>query len=357
MDILRQIVCYIIWFGVIPFCAGVPVSHLRHKREKSLGVTYLCGVFLMMSVFQLVAVPCVLLKKTLSELIVVYDLLMVAFTMIGMVTMIMGIVRSSLEEYFEWFRGRKYTVTDIVTWVVFFLLLALQMVLSARMMTTDGDDAYYLGHALIAQMQDVMYLKDPYTGGNGALQFRHVLAPFPMFIAMLSRKSGLPVAVFAHTVLPLFLIPMTYLVYAKIAGLLFKDSRDQVPVFMVLIALIQMFGNHSVYTRETFFLTRTWQGKSVLGNLVLPMIFFVILSISRKTENKKKGIAGDFVLLGLVNMTGALTSSLSLLLCLILEGVLLLTVALKERKPQLLLWGLIGMLPCFFYGGLYAISR
>ncbi|MDE7044556.1 MAG: hypothetical protein K2O97_05995, partial [Acetatifactor sp.] len=67
---------------------------------------------------------------------------------------------------------------------------------------------------------------------------------------------------------------------------LFKKIRELLPMFMVLTALWQMFGAVSIYTAETFFLTRTWQGKSFAGNFVIPAVLWVFLCLFERGKPK-----------------------------------------------------------------------
>ncbi len=47
-------------------------------------------------------------------------------------------------------------------------------------------------------------------------------------------------------------------------------------------------GNISIYTNETFFLTRTWQGKSVLANLILLVELWLMLELCAREKNKER---------------------------------------------------------------------
>ncbi|HPF29203.1 MAG TPA: DUF6077 domain-containing protein [Lachnospiraceae bacterium] len=360
MQTLQQVTCFILWLGLVPLLAGVIPSHFIEKKHKSIGLIYLCGFFMMFAVFQLTAVPFIVGKRTLTELSFSYTIVMEIISVAGLIVAVISIVKHSIEEYLIIFEKVKRSKQEYVAWIIFLLLLIFQMVMSVCIMTPDGDDAYYVSHAVISDQQDSMFLKNSYTGGDGILDFRHVLAPFPMFIAMLARKSGMHAAAVAHTILPVALIGLTYLVYWKLADLLFEKKQENVPIFLVLISGIQIFGNYSVYTSETFFLTRTWQGKSILANLVIPFVFFVLMAIIRRTEKGKesvgKGVGGCFFLLLLANLTGALASSLGLLLLLILEGVFFLVIAIRNHRLWLLPCGLLSLFPCYLYILLYVLG-
>ena len=132
----------------------------------------------------------------------------------------------------------------------------------------------------------------------------------------------------AHTVLPLVLIPLTYYVFFLIGRRLLGARSVKLPIFMTIVSLMQIWGNSSIYTNATFFLTRTWQGKSVLANLVLLVDFWILLEIfegfaaKREKEAASKAYAGAhrsgwgyWALLAVTNVTAAMMTMTSISLC------------------------------------------
>ena len=122
----------------------------------------------------------------------------------------------------------------LVLWAVFGILLLIQLVAAIFMVCGDGDDAFYVAAATVADGSDKMYLYLPYVGGTTKLDYRHVLAPLPMFIAFLSRVTGFHTAALAHTGMQVFLIPVTYGIYGLIGDRLFKGKKNAVAIFMIL---------------------------------------------------------------------------------------------------------------------------
>ena len=141
---------------------------------------------------------------------------------------------------------------------------------------------------LTAQQTDTLYRIDPNRGVSMPLDARHALALFPIWEAYVGTMCGIHATVMTHSVAPLLLIPLTYLIYYEIGRELFCNKKRLLPMFMVLMALWQMFGNVSIYTTETFFLTRTWQGKSFAGNFIIPAVFWIFLCLFREEERENR---------------------------------------------------------------------
>lgn len=366
MSVLHSLDPFILWLIVFPLLIGMLPCHLIKKQKKTPGQVYLCGLFTMLGIFQVPAVIIVLQRGHLSALIRIMFWIAVVLSCAGFVLAVVRITKTTARDCFQLPTIKGMSSEQLVFWGTFYVMLAVQCAMSVIVMTSDGDDAYYVGQALTADVTDLVYYFDPYTGAYCSLDYRHALAPFPLFIALLARQSGLHVAVVAHTVLPVFLIVATYMIYMQIGRLLFQKDPERIPTFMILIYLLNAFGVYSRYTRETFFLTRTWQGKSILANLVIPMAFLILFAIARRTERgqeteiyeeKERGTLGLFVLLLMVNLTGALSSSLGLLLLIVLESLLLLLIAIRNKHPMLILGAILSQIPCYYFIGMYAMEK
>ena len=90
------------------------------------------------------------------------------------------------------------------------------------------------------------------------------------------------------------------------------------------MSLLQIFGNTSIYTGATFFLMRTWQGKSLLCNLVLLTAVWTFLQLWEKGksgERKGKAQAGWWLLLCAVNVTAAMATTMGAFLLALFTAV------------------------------------
>ncbi len=96
-----------------------------------------------------------------------------------------------------------------------------------------------------------------------------------------------------------------------------------------------MFGNVSIYTNETFFLTRTWQGKAVAGSLVIPMLFLLLLWLFAGEKEERKQNAGIWIMFVCLNMTAGLCSSIAVFLLAILLGAAAFCLMIVERDVRI----------------------
>ena len=124
---------------------------------------------------------------------------------------------------------------------------------------------------------------------------------------------------------------------------------------MMFICILQIFGNVSIYTNATFFLTRTWQGKSLLANVVLPAIIWLVLWIFDSDGYDKEYRIGLWILLVLTNFVAAMSSTASVFLAAMLIGVTGLVLGIREKNIQIPLRLMISCIPLVVYGVIYLL--
>ncbi|GFI70427.1 hypothetical protein IMSAG249_02256 [Lachnospiraceae bacterium] len=366
----------LLWLVAVPFCMGLVVMPCLKRKLRTPGTALVSGYILMFTLLELIGIPVVLLVvyNGFTIFIKCFTPVIILFALLGVLTvrwmgknghrlnfsMTSAIWDTSLEEK--------------IMWLMFIGLVGFQLYMAFTRASFDGDDAYYGVQGVIAQQVDTLYRVNPYTGRSAALDVRHALALFPIWEAYVGSMSGVHATIVSHSFVPLVLIPMTYILYYQIGKELFWKKKESLPMFMALMAFWQMFGYVSLFTTETFFLTRTWQGKSFAGNFVIPAVIWIFLSNAEPSkegdglgrikygevrrasdiyggvEEKSKN-TGLWLLLACLNFAGGASSSLAILLsCLMTAGFGLLF-AFRERSFAVLVRAGLACIP----GGLYVL--
>lgn len=317
----------------------------RKKRfkwqQRSVSVcpaaVYASGFVTMLAVFQIVAVPIILFETWgFPRIVTIYSVLLTVLSALGL---IFGfpVLRGMAADVRALITRRKMpSVETVLYWVLAVGLILFQMYMAYTHEFFDGDDAYYVAQSVIAEQTDVLYRILPYTGLSTSLDIRHALASLPIWEAYLARVTGIHPTIIAHSVLPLVLIPLTYLVYYRIGMRLFKGTFRKTAIFLILISLLQIFGNTSIYTNATFFLMRTWQGKSVLCNLVLLTAVWALLRLwetGKDGEQKGRKQAGWWLLMAANNVTAAMATTMGAFLLGLFVAITGLVLAIREKRP------------------------
>lgn len=321
--IVLKIISLFFWIWVLPVLLGMIPAGMIDKERKLLGLPLICGYILQWFLFQMVSVPIILLQSKVSFLNFTFLVWIYGITivLIGVLAVVYYAKKSQnlnlkpAENVFAWGRIGK------LFFGLFWIFFALQMLGLIFLSFSDGDDSYYVAVATIAETGNTMYMVPTYTGGHGTLDLRHALAPMPIWIAFLSRVSGIHVSTIAHVAVPIVLLLITYGIYASIGQFLCKDKREMMPLFLFVSSLLVTFGNYSMKTTETFLLTRTAQGKAVLGSVVFPFAILLILMLIERVARKDDTGVMLWCMLIMLSGVACLCSALGGVLVIALYGV------------------------------------
>lgn len=351
--LVLQIGILLLFAVAVPLGAGAGIAAFVDRQEKNAGFMWMAGYLVLLAVFQILSVPLIIRGARFSTLVLWFAVLCVLLSAAGV---IVWLYRLHKRPALQAVRG-KAEKGEILLWVVFGALLLLQLFMACYLTFADGDDAYFVTAATIADGTDTMYFYLPYTGGTTSLDMRHALAPFPLYIAFLARITGLHTATVAHVAMPVILIPLTYCIYGLIGSRLFKAKRRQLPVFMIFTAILILWGNYSLYTAETFLMTRTRQGKAALGNIMVPAFFFLVYLVGERLAENKKVEKSLWLLLFCLTTFSSLCSTFGGFLAAVLFGAFGLCALMVYKRWRLLLPLVLCLLPAAIYMGMYMILK
>jgi hypothetical protein len=332
----------------LPFILGMIPTRLMKSSLRTAAMTYICGWFLSFFIFEIVAIPFIVLEKSFTALVVTYS------SIIGVVAIISLLYGKTLwKDYMNNASNVLMMPWYVkVGWAVAFLLIAFQVVYAVRYEYYDGDDAYYIATAVITKTFDSMYLRDAYTGALYSLDIRHAFSPTPIYQAWLSALSHIHPAIIAHSVLgPVWLVFM-YCIYGQIGNCLFEKNKNYRPLFMILIAVWFAFGNISLYTSETFAMTRTWQGKGMMAGMVLPALVLCLLYLARKDVS-----VGIWILYICVCLSAVFATSTAFMIIPTVVGIASIIIGIKKKKPSFVIKMFSGCIPCMVLAVCYIVMR
>lgn len=303
----------VLWLLAVPTAAGMALTRYTDKR-KSLCFSVVCGYAGLFAVAQIIIVPGIFLKASLTTVMWIYRIVALAAAAAGLLLSL----RDLKEMVVGAFRNRKPVKTsERVLLFIAILLVVVQMAVALIMVHHDADDSFYVASASTAVYTDTIFVYDPYTGiAYKQLPSRYVLSPFPIYEAILTQTVGVDVPYFVYTVFPVFMIGLAYLVYWLWADLLFDGDRKQQALFMIFISAVLIFSNYSVYTAGTFLLLRVWQGKAVLAGILLPATAYMC---TRLMARESRG--GGWPVLFCLQLAACLVSSMGIILSALMVGL------------------------------------
>ena len=156
-----MIVVRLIWLAVLTLALPMWVGHCFaavDKSHKNAVFLWISGQMLLWAGFQVICVPVILLEGRFRHVMIGYSVYLLVLLVLATVF---------------WFRNprglrpvrqektAKSEKAEVLLWVIFAVLLLIQLVLAVVMVYGDGDDAYYVAISTAAQESGKIYQKIP----------------------------------------------------------------------------------------------------------------------------------------------------------------------------------------------------
>ncbi len=298
----------LVFLYLLPCVAGHGVNRVL-KIDTSITKNYLVGNIFIWAMFQLVTVPLVLLKQNFSLVVLLINIIMIVIC--GWVIVYEVILKKcEMFRFTCWkqkFEGIK--IADLFAIIAVFGILGWLFYKVITLQHTDADDSRFVVNAVEILRTNRMFLTDVITGQElttwiGEL-IKDIVSPWAVYIAYNAKMTGISAVIMAHSVLPVSLILCGVSVFWLFSKEIFKSNISDRCIFMCLILLLNIYGCYSVYTAETFFLTRIWQGKATLASVAIPAMFLFCMWLYQKEWK-----FGNYALIALLNISMCLMSGM-----------------------------------------------
>lgn len=339
--IVKLAVSMLILF-VLPLLLGV-------TWNKTPAKALVMGVAMMMTLFQIIAVPAILLKISFYTMCYIYWGILLICSIGSIVFLVMK--RKQGRPLFQCkLNGSK----SIVFWIALAMVI-LQCVFVVVNNNQNADDARYVASALEAVESGTMLINHPATGseiGGWTCEIeKDVTSPWCIYYAAIAWACRLHPAIIIHTCVPLLWLILHYLVCIMLVKDVLKLQDKQCAVFVILLSILNTIGisSHSV---NSFVLLRNWQGKSIVVAVVIPVLVWFYGSLFESTKMSLT----EWVESALIATMSCLSSGMGIFLVPIFVGCVILTMMLQKRslRPMFLLAGCI---PNFIYGVIYILIK
>lgn len=252
---------------------------LKLKKEycENICFAYVLGFTLVLASFQLICFPLAIFNFSFSAVVIL-------FSFVSLVLFIISVNQVRLKKLFTFESNNNFK--DLGTKILTIILLSIilfqigTLVLKA-VYALSGDDTSYLAISDSAVKHNILFRFNPYTGeywGIG-VDKKRITTTYHIFISYLSQISGVHVLEIAHTILPIFLIPLAYCAASLFTYMVFGDDLKKQLVFMILWSLLIMWGAYSIYTVSFRILVAPWQGKALMASIFLPLLLYFSIQI------------------------------------------------------------------------------
>lgn len=344
MEILMDVILLVFWNLLIPVLIGYLVTKFVQNEvmKNNIPFNFVIGLIVMMGIFQPITLIGIYLKISLSFLTLIIK---ITWAILSVLSLILNRKRFILCICDMPSQIKKNCSSIIVIAVILFLV---QIYVYVAFEHIDDDDAFFVATATTAVANNNLYINNPYTGGVlKSLPTRYILSPFSIYYAVMSQLIGTHPTVFAHLFLPLILLTFVYMVY-YLWGKEWFQNKKSIGIFLIILSFLNIFGNYTEYTTQTFLLSRLWQGKAFLAAGIIPFVIYVCFKI-RKEE---RHLIYWAILLSTTS-AATLVSSMGVFLVPVAIGCFAFADCIQSRHLKRLIGYAISCLPCMICGIIY----
>lgn len=270
---------FIVLINLIVFtCFGVLVTAKKGK-PLSLGLSVTTGFFVYYGMFFIVCFPFMVKYRPLTWLTKTW-LPIVAIICIGAVVL----RHKQIVDAFVLFKNK--VIADKKAFVAIFVIVFIQVILVSVTYNFTLDAAYYVSNVTTSIETNMINVYDPFTGNwQDHYEIRYLLATYSVNDAVICQFTKLPALIYTKLVMNIVVILLVNTIYFMIASELFDDEFKSVAIMMAVILFVNLTFA-SIFTSSLFLLTRTYEGKTVVGNLSLLAVFYIFMNMMQgKTGN------------------------------------------------------------------------
>lgn len=343
--ILLKSILLIIVLIIVPTILGLFTTRIT-KEKNNLFFTFLVGYLLQFASFELIYVPMYFAKMSFQVVLYTWSTVILILSMTSLIIN-RKTFKKIIKQTIEIIKNAPKMLT-----IIFCLFLLLQIAVPVLYrQRIDPDDAFYLATINTTIETNSLFQYNAYDGSQYAEKpLRYSLSGLQIYFATLSQILNIHPAILIHTIWPSLIIPLEFMIYGLIAKRLFNNNKEKTMYFLIFLSMIYMFGAFSVYTNFSFFAYRSWQGKALIGNFVLPMIWLCYFYCTEDNQ------WGDWLVLFCSMITACFVTEIGVFLAPFALGILAILDAIQNKKIKNLFKFGSCCLPQLIIGILYLIG-
>ena len=305
---------------------------VRKDRDWSAAVTVAVGFFAYYALFAVFCLPIMFTYRPLSLLARVWIFPCAAITAVSAV--LFG--KRWIDKLKPAARGSEGKLSFMICILA---VTAVCTVLAVITYSFTLDAAYYVANVATNVDTDMINVYDPFTGNwQDHFELRYVFATYFANDAVICRLTGLPALVQTKSVMSATVMIIVNMLYVHICGYFYKDHKRALLMYIGMTLMNFMF--ISLYTASNFLMVRTYEGKSVVANISVILVFILFLELYADEDAK-----GLFTKLFIVCLGTATVSSTANMVIPAEVFVLFVPYAIAKKKGSILCKLLLCIMP------------
>lgn len=282
----------------------------RKNKELSLGMCLIVGYFVYYIVFFLVCMPYMIKYRPLSWLTRTWIPVALAAAVISLLVcrreLFSAIVRivTILKE--------NISVSAIVIAVTL-----IQVIIVSTTYNFTLDAAYYVANVSTSLQTNMINVYDPFTGNwQNHYEIRYFFATYSINDAVMCQFFKQEALIYTKIVMSSVVAIIVNVLYVLIADYLFKGNKKAVAIMLTSMLFVNLTFS-TIFTPSYFLMTRTYEGKTIIGNLAVPVIFYIYMRMINDDEMHLPWLSTFLVSVGAITISSSANMVLPAELCLL----------------------------------------
>lgn len=291
----------------------------------------LTGIFVYMPVFSLVTIFMKFNRLPLHVLTSVWWGLLLIYLMFVILRYRKDLTQISIKKISRIRENLKYSLI-----FVFVILLQVIIIEAVNITASPADTFYYVGTVNVDLFYDSLGIHN-YLDGTILESF----AGADFFETYLNHSAVMCKALKIHPLLEIRTINVAVIIIIynviiyEIGLAWFTNGRKPAVVLCSVCLLFNIFFT-SFYMPGIFLITRTYEGKSILANVIISAIFLYMLKILKNHQNKFYWIQLLFVIMSAYTYSASATFIIPIILCAYFLVMIIYRKSLREFKYMIL---------------------
>jgi len=338
---------------------GLPIAMTLVFGDKDRTIAYWMPMSLVIIfvLWTVISLPCVLMQTKFHIPLYIFIVVMVLFAgfMVFMLIKRRRIVIKKIKCFFS-SDAKKYFTN------VFFIVMAILVLYQAGRATIFEPIGFSDSKTYIALANDIVETDSFYTiddetgaeiGDTKQVSTKYLLSGWYSFEALLSVLFNKAPTITIITILPGFLIILSYMVWWCISKQFFDNDIKKMSLFSIIMFIIyECLTDYVCDTTAYLIWFPTW-GKSVASKIIVPLVIYVWLIMA---QQKKKSI-GSILEIILLVIAGCSASNMGFMIIPMELGLLTVAEFVVKRKFDIyaIVRFAVMVLPVAVYSTLYFI--
>ncbi len=284
LQLILQALCCTV-FALVPYLLGKSIDFFVNSKRKSIPATYVTGFFLLLLIFEGVAIIAMKLDLSFSMLVALFSIIVVLICVAVMYVCKNKCVRPS----FAWINYIRKQDSQTKFLLIFLLLLFIGQIGVSFHFSPIVQEDNTMEIVQTTLTTNEIYMNNAMTGQmsvNGIAMQGKFMA-LPLFYTFICRVFQMNPGILLYRIVPIWILMISYLVYLHLAQQIFRTEEDKpdsfkITVFILFYSALLLFGDFLFTTISYRIFHCAWTGETVVVAISLPFIISQLLLLKKQ---------------------------------------------------------------------------